>query len=141
MSNMSSLLYLWLAGFILVSDAVTVPARAAPFGPNIARYAVGPLPGVHYKLPASWAGSIGISGTRDNELFFWLSEAENEAASENLISESNSSSFNDQKLTILFSLAERWTWLLFTSRSDIRERSFGFLWQRDRTSTKSLLMD
>ena len=45
-------------------------------GPNIDRYAVGSLPNVSFPLPRSWAGRIHIPNAKDDELFFWLFDAE-----------------------------------------------------------------
>lgn len=56
-------------------------------GPSATPYIVGCLPDVNFSLPASWADQISIPGTTDDELFFWLFEAEEKAQSENLISE------------------------------------------------------
>lgn len=56
-------------------------------GPSASPYIVDCLPDVNFSLPASWAGQISIPGSTDDELFFWLFEAEGEAQSENLISE------------------------------------------------------
>ena len=50
------------------------------------KYAVGSLPYVDFKLPHSWAGQIGIPGTENDELFFWLFETEDWTKSDNLIS-------------------------------------------------------
>ncbi|MCJ1348723.1 hypothetical protein MMC31_006956 [Peltigera leucophlebia] len=52
-------------------------------GPNVTEYAVGKLPDVRYDLPPSWAGQVYIPGTKKDELFFWLFQAEFE--SEDLI--------------------------------------------------------
>ena len=60
--------------------------QSIPFGTNITRYAVIGLPDVTYSIPNSWAGLIGIPGTQDGALFFWLFEAENQAQHNNLIS-------------------------------------------------------
>lgn len=54
------------------------------FGPNITRFAVHDLPEVNFSIPASWAGQIPIPNSIDNQLFFWLFEAE--SASDDLIS-------------------------------------------------------
>lgn len=55
-------------------------------GPNVKHYEVGALPNVTFPLPLSWAGQIHIPNTKDDELFFWLFEAE--TPSNNLISKS-----------------------------------------------------
>ncbi|MCJ1377697.1 hypothetical protein MMC17_000793 [Xylographa soralifera] len=59
--------------------------KSLPFGPSITRYAVTGLPGVGYSLPNSWAGLIGIPGTQDDALYFWLFEAEEQAQRNKLI--------------------------------------------------------
>lgn len=56
------------------------------FGASANKYAVGCLPEVDFDLPASWAGQIPIPNTTNDELFFWLFEAENQDLSDNLIS-------------------------------------------------------
>ena len=60
---------------------------ALTFGSSAAKYAVQRLPGVEFHIPANWAGQIPIPGTSNDELFFWLFEAENSNYSDNLISE------------------------------------------------------
>ncbi|KAL6714868.1 hypothetical protein ACLMJK_007128 [Lecanora helva] len=55
------------------------------FGPRASKYAVGCLPDVKFELPASWAGQIPLSNTTNDELFFWLFEAEHQDQSDNLI--------------------------------------------------------
>ena len=64
------------------------PNTSDALGPNISHYAVPNLPDVDYSLPQNWAGQIGIPGTRDDSLFFWLFEAESYAERNNLISKS-----------------------------------------------------
>ncbi|MCJ1315217.1 hypothetical protein MMC15_000533 [Xylographa vitiligo] len=59
--------------------------QSLPFGPNITRYAVTGLPDVSYSLPNSWAGLIGIPGTQDDALYFWLFAAEQQAQRNKLI--------------------------------------------------------
>ena len=49
-------------------------------GPRVQKYAVGELPLVSYELPASWAGQIRVPGKKDDELFFWLFEAESKSS-------------------------------------------------------------
>lgn len=58
------------------------------FGPAVNRYSVGELPDVNFNLPASWAGQIPVPTTNNSndELFFWLFEAETQVPSANLIS-------------------------------------------------------
>lgn len=63
------------------------PRFETTLGLNAQKYAVGKLPHVDYQLPPSWAGQIHVPGTKDDELFFWLFEAE--IASKNLISMKN----------------------------------------------------
>lgn len=45
-------------------------------GPAVQQYAVGALPSVNFQMPTSWAGQIPIPGTPNDELFFWLFQAE-----------------------------------------------------------------
>jgi len=77
---------LLLATYVLVCTAACNKTQSTLFGPNITRYSVTNLPNVRYTLPASWAGQIGIPGTQDDVLFFWLFEAEVPAYGDNLIS-------------------------------------------------------
>ncbi|MCJ1390106.1 hypothetical protein MMC18_002964 [Xylographa bjoerkii] len=67
------------------SCAAPYANKSLPFGPNIARYAVTGLPDVTYSIPSSWAGLIGIPGTQDDALYFWLFEAEKQAQRDRLI--------------------------------------------------------
>lgn len=60
------------------------PFFSKSLGPSVQKYAVGKLPNVSYELTASWAGQVRVPGKKDNELFFWLFEAEVE--SQDLIS-------------------------------------------------------
>lgn len=52
-------------------------------GRNASEYAVGALPHAAF-LPKSWAGPISVPNTTNDELFFWLFQAETET--DNLIS-------------------------------------------------------
>ena len=82
------------------------------FGSSASEYAVGCLPDVSFDFPASWAGQIPVQNISNDELFFWLFEAENEVESDNLISRihsPNTSEANSQS-----SLAE-WRSRLFVS--------------------------
>ncbi|KAL8996419.1 MAG: hypothetical protein Q9169_004067 [Polycauliona sp. 2 TL-2023] len=80
-----------LACFVQIL-ALTWPAIAASkplnstHNSNISRFAVHSLPNVTFQVPPSWAGQIPIPGVPDDRLFFWLFQAENKSASENLIS-------------------------------------------------------
>ncbi|KAI4266561.1 MAG: hypothetical protein L6R38_008668 [Xanthoria sp. 2 TBL-2021] len=71
--------------------ALALSARAAPkllpstLDPNVTRYAVHSLPDVSFHMTPSWAGQIPIPGVADDQLFFWLFQAENHNASQNLI--------------------------------------------------------
>ena len=56
---------------------------ATSLGHNASAYAVGALPRAEF-LPQSWAGPISIPNTTNDELFFWLFQAETET--NNLIS-------------------------------------------------------
>ena len=57
-------------------------------GRDVSEYAVGNLPNVSFELPASWAGQISVPNTANDELFFWLFEAEVAGQCDNLISRS-----------------------------------------------------
>lgn len=67
-------------------------ARAAPkvlasnLGQDVTKYYVHSLPNVTFSLPPSWAGQIPIPGVSNDELFFWLFQAEHHNVSQNLIS-------------------------------------------------------
>lgn len=60
---------------------------------------VGNLPNVDFDLPRSWAGQIPVANTSNDELFFWLFAAENQAPSANLISRSLTASKFCSELT------------------------------------------
>ena len=69
----------------------TVPSptslcRGLGEGRDASKYAVGSLPNVNFDLPASWAGQISVPNTPNDELFFWLFEAEVPGQCDNLIS-------------------------------------------------------
>ncbi|KAL8751205.1 MAG: hypothetical protein Q9199_006581 [Rusavskia elegans] len=72
--------------------ALALSARAAPkplsstLDPNVTRFAVHSLPDVSFHVTPSWAGQIPIPGVADDQLFFWLFQAENHNASQNFIS-------------------------------------------------------
>ncbi len=80
-------------------------AEAAPkllpssLNPNVTHFAVHSLPNVGFNLPPSWAGQISIPGVADDQLFFWLFQAEDRNASENLISKTKSRWFAGKSLT------------------------------------------
>ena len=57
--------------------------HATSFGRHATKYAVGALPHAEF-LPKSWAGPISIPNPGNDELFFWLFEAETKT--NNLIS-------------------------------------------------------
>lgn len=57
------------------------------FGSSVTEYAVSCLPDVVFNVSASYAGQIPIPGTTNDELFFWLFEAEDQSKKDNLISE------------------------------------------------------
>ncbi|KAL9023476.1 MAG: hypothetical protein Q9196_007179 [Gyalolechia fulgens] len=70
---------------------LSIPVRAASevlpsiINPNVTQFAVGSLPNVTFALPPNWAGHIPIPGPGNNKLFFWLFQAVNHDASQNLI--------------------------------------------------------
>lgn len=70
--------------YIFLLPHAHVAANSGDFsmslGPTVHRYAVGELPLVSYELPASWAGQLRVPGKSDDELFFWLFEAESESS-------------------------------------------------------------
>ncbi|KAL8993282.1 MAG: hypothetical protein Q9188_007371, partial [Gyalolechia gomerana] len=80
-----------LVCLLLQVFALCIPVRAAPkvlpsiHSPNATQFAVHSLPNVTFPLPPNWAGYIPIPGVGNNKLFFWLFQAENHNASENLI--------------------------------------------------------
>ena len=53
---------------------------------DASKYAVGSLPNVKFDVPASWAGQVSVPNTPNDELFFWLFEAEVAGQCDNLIS-------------------------------------------------------
>ncbi|KAL8932335.1 MAG: hypothetical protein Q9216_006879, partial [Gyalolechia sp. 2 TL-2023] len=71
--------------------ALSIPVQATPkvlpsiLSSNATQFAVRSLPNVTYPLPPNWAGHIPIPGAGNNKLFFWLFQAENLNASQNLI--------------------------------------------------------
>ncbi|MCJ1485953.1 hypothetical protein MMC06_006129 [Schaereria dolodes] len=81
----SWLTWLFLTSFALLTHAGLSHRCSNITGPGAAKYVVGPLPDVNYTLPMSWAGQLAIPGTTNDELFFWLFEAESQKQSENLI--------------------------------------------------------
>ena len=64
------------------------PSNARPscldLGAGASNYAVNGLPNVKFSFPASWAGQIPVPNTANDDLFFWLFDAE--AQCENLTS-------------------------------------------------------
>ena len=85
--------------------ALVLSAEAAPkllpssLNPDVTHFAVDSLPNVTFSLPPSWAGQISIPGLADDQLFFWLFQAEDRNASENLISKTKSRWFAGKSLT------------------------------------------
>ena len=78
---------------------------------NVQKYAVGALPDITFKMPTSWAGQIQVPATDNDELFFWLFQAEQ--PSNDLISKyrcHQTLKFADPG----FSLVEWWPGLFFT---------------------------
>ncbi|KAL9576649.1 MAG: hypothetical protein Q9212_006928 [Teloschistes hypoglaucus] len=71
---------------LLTSLVRAVPkVLGSDFGTDVTPYAVHAIPNVSFPLPASWAGQIPIPGVSNDELFFWLFQAEHRNVSENLI--------------------------------------------------------
>lgn len=52
-------------------------------------YLVGSLPDVAFQLPLNWAGQIPVPSITNDELFFWLFEAEDQTKSNDFISKHN----------------------------------------------------
>ena len=91
-SEMLSLHYVLMTMVFLTSRTIssqecTINPSFLDFGSGANEYAVCCLPDVNFSLPASWAGQIPIPGTKNDELFFWLFEAEEQTRSDDLISE------------------------------------------------------
>lgn len=49
-------------------------------------YLVESLPNITFQLPLSWAGQISVPSITNDELFFWLFEAEDHTKSDDFIS-------------------------------------------------------
>ena len=64
-----------IAMSFLVRLLLLVMSSHAGIGRNASKYAVVALPHAEF-LPKSWAGSISIPNTSNDELFFWLFQAE-----------------------------------------------------------------
>lgn len=79
-----ALLVHWILFLPWANAGARFPRFETTLWPNAHKYAVGKLPKVDYRLTSSWAGQIHVPGTSDDELFFWLFEAE--TASNELIS-------------------------------------------------------
>ena len=82
MHSLSLLLTLFMEAVFLIPSTQAgagSPYFARSLGPNVHKYAVGKLPDVDHKLTPSWAGQIPVQGTKDDELFFWLFEAETQS--------------------------------------------------------------
>lgn len=92
------------------------------FGPAVDKYIVGNLPNVNFDLPGSWAGQIPVANTSNDELFFWLFAAENQAPSANLISRSLTASKFLLRADIYTSMVEWRSRVLITRWIDERER-------------------
>lgn len=73
------------AFLLIILNLINTSAICPPFGPNIDQFAVDPLPNVDFPLPQSWAGLLRVPDTKNDQLFFWLFEAESEDQSKNLI--------------------------------------------------------
>ena len=66
---------------------VSLPAFGVPRTPKpyLYSYTVEKLPGVDFRLPESYAGSIDIPGTAGDSLFFWFFRSETTLPSKDLI--------------------------------------------------------
>ncbi|KAL8978597.1 MAG: hypothetical protein Q9205_005853 [Flavoplaca limonia] len=58
---------------------------ASALNPNVTRFAVHSLPNVTFHVTPGWAGQIPIPGVADDQLFFWLFQAENHNTSRDFI--------------------------------------------------------
>ena len=83
LSFFACLLRLLVLGILVLTSPKPVTTS---LGTDIARYAVHSLPNICFSLPPSWAGQIPVPGVSNDELFFWLFEAEGHYASSNFIS-------------------------------------------------------
>lgn len=90
-ANISGIMLLLFQASLLMQLIFLLPLAGADsgyfsssLGPSVQKYAVGKLPQVSYELNPSWAGQIRVPGKKDDQLFFWLFEAESE--SQDLIS-------------------------------------------------------
>ena len=86
MMALLALIPVLLISFVGTSSAAYLPQARAIFGPNTGKYVVDKLPNITYHIPPNWAGQIRIPGTKDDELFFWLFETEDQSQCDNLIS-------------------------------------------------------
>ncbi|KAL8808084.1 MAG: hypothetical protein Q9182_000362 [Xanthomendoza sp. 2 TL-2023] len=82
---------LCLVQLLALSKPTTASPKLLPstLSPNVTRFVVRSLPNVTFRVPPSWAGQIPIPGISDDQLFFWLFQAENHNASQNLISKAS----------------------------------------------------
>lgn len=134
-----AILHLMTCAIACVTE--TSPNIATSLGTNATRFAVGYLPDLNgSSLPQSWAGQISVPGTTDDELFFWLFAAEDQAQSDDVISE-RSLPVPVSSAKLSDSMAQRWSWLLLTRWPDLRERPPGILWQCNGTNFESLFVD
>ena len=87
--------------------ALALSVRGTPtklpstLNPNVTAFAVGSLPNVTFRVAPSWAGQIPIPGVADDQLFFWLFQAENHDVSRNLISKARYPWIGRIHLTVL----------------------------------------
>lgn len=83
-----SLLLLFISGAGECSRRASrsIDSSFLDFGPAVSRYVVGNLPNVNFNLSTSLAGQIPVANTSNDELFFWLFEAETQASSDDFIS-------------------------------------------------------
>ena len=83
------LLYVLVTVFTSDGNATSINRSTSCFGLDMDRFSVGKLPGIHFDVPTSFAGSLAIPGTLDSSLFFWLFEADHEIDRDKLISRSS----------------------------------------------------
>lgn len=106
-------------------------------GANAQKYLVNALPNVMFNMSMNWAGQISIAGTADDELFFWLFEAEK--PSNDLISRL---CIRDNSATAdILSVAQWRSGLLLTRRLDEGEWANLLSRQLYDSSSESVFLD